>query len=249
VSATVLYMSMSLDGFIAGPNEGPDNGLGDGGERLHAWVIPGGGGVDDVEAIRRSGGVNGQVIDEFMTTGRSSPAREPSSRPARSRPGRRSGRAVRCGRHRARRDRAPVRLRDRRQRASLRDARRHRLPLDNAIRHNQPEGWINLRTSSDELFAQLEISNSGPVFSDEQALHLTRPFSRDGEARTGGGLGLGLSIAASVAASHGGAFEVQAMELGGLRIQVTLPHEGHHQWDSTAANGSMTSPGRRRRSE
>jgi hypothetical protein len=31
MSATVLYMSMSLDGFIAGPNEGPDNGLGDGG--------------------------------------------------------------------------------------------------------------------------------------------------------------------------------------------------------------------------
>jgi dihydrofolate reductase len=69
VSATVLYMSMSLDGFIAGPNEGPDNGLGDGGERLHDWAIPGGGGVDDVEAIRRLGGVNGQVIDEFMTPG------------------------------------------------------------------------------------------------------------------------------------------------------------------------------------
>jgi dihydrofolate reductase len=62
-------MSMSLDGFIAGPNEGPGNGLGDGGERLHEWVIPGGGGVDDVEVIRRSGGVNGQVVDEFMTTG------------------------------------------------------------------------------------------------------------------------------------------------------------------------------------
>jgi dihydrofolate reductase len=30
-------MSMSLDGFIAGPNEGPDNGLGDGGHRLHQW--------------------------------------------------------------------------------------------------------------------------------------------------------------------------------------------------------------------
>jgi dihydrofolate reductase len=69
MSATVLYMSMSLDGFIAGPNEGPDNGLGDGGERLHDWVLPGGGGVDDVEATRRSGGVNGKVIDEFMSTG------------------------------------------------------------------------------------------------------------------------------------------------------------------------------------
>ena len=34
---TVLYMSMSLDGFIAGPDETPDNPLGDGGYRLHDW--------------------------------------------------------------------------------------------------------------------------------------------------------------------------------------------------------------------
>ena len=67
MSATVLYMSMSLDGFIAGPNEGPDNGLGDGGHRLHEWAMPGG--DVDLEAIRRSGGVNGQVVDEFMSTG------------------------------------------------------------------------------------------------------------------------------------------------------------------------------------
>jgi hypothetical protein len=40
VSATVLYMSMSLKGFVAGPNEGPDNGLGDGGLRLHDWLDP-----------------------------------------------------------------------------------------------------------------------------------------------------------------------------------------------------------------
>jgi dihydrofolate reductase len=69
MSATVLYMSMSLDGFIAGPNETRDNGLGDGGERLHEWMLPAGGGVDDLEAVRRSGGVNGEVIDEFMSTG------------------------------------------------------------------------------------------------------------------------------------------------------------------------------------
>ncbi len=51
MSATVLYMSMSLDGFIAGPNERPDNGLGDGGERLHEWSF------------------TGQVRDEFDATG------------------------------------------------------------------------------------------------------------------------------------------------------------------------------------
>ena len=68
MSAAVLYMSMSLDGFIAGPNEGPGNGLGDGGERLHEWVLRGGD-ADDLEAIRRSGGLNGRVVDEFMATG------------------------------------------------------------------------------------------------------------------------------------------------------------------------------------
>jgi dihydrofolate reductase len=67
VSASVLYMSTSLDGFIAGPNEGPDNGLGDGGLRLHEWLMTG---RDvDVEAIRQSGSVNGKIVDEFMNTG------------------------------------------------------------------------------------------------------------------------------------------------------------------------------------
>src|SRR5919202_7122063 len=34
-------LSMSLDGFIAGPNDGPERPLGDGGERLFAWYSGG----------------------------------------------------------------------------------------------------------------------------------------------------------------------------------------------------------------
>jgi dihydrofolate reductase len=68
VSATVLYMSMSLDGFIAGPNEGPDNGLGDGGHRLHEWFATGAD-ADHKAGSGRLAGVNGQVVDEFMATG------------------------------------------------------------------------------------------------------------------------------------------------------------------------------------
>jgi dihydrofolate reductase len=67
VAATVLYMSMSLDGFIAGPNEGPDNGLGDGGHRLHEWAMADG--AVDLDAMRRSGGVNGRILEEFLSTG------------------------------------------------------------------------------------------------------------------------------------------------------------------------------------
>jgi dihydrofolate reductase len=69
VSATVLYMSMSLDGFIAGPNERLDNGLGDRGHRLHEWIWtdPEPSGASGVPG--RPPGVNGQVYDEFMATG------------------------------------------------------------------------------------------------------------------------------------------------------------------------------------
>ena len=67
--ATVLYMSMTLDGFIAGPNESPDNGLGDGGDRLHEWAFPGAEGGDFAAAVARLQGVNRQVYDEFMATG------------------------------------------------------------------------------------------------------------------------------------------------------------------------------------
>jgi dihydrofolate reductase len=57
MAKTVLYMSMSLDGYIAGLNETDENGLGDGGDRLHEWVFP------------PEGGANSQIYDEFMSTG------------------------------------------------------------------------------------------------------------------------------------------------------------------------------------
>jgi dihydrofolate reductase len=69
MSSTELYMSMSLDGFIAGPNESPDNGLGDGGDRLHEWALSGAEGGDLDAAVGRLRGVNRQIYDEFMSTG------------------------------------------------------------------------------------------------------------------------------------------------------------------------------------
>ena len=37
----VFNMTVSLDGFVAGPNDGPDNGLGDGGDALFKWYFTG----------------------------------------------------------------------------------------------------------------------------------------------------------------------------------------------------------------
>jgi dihydrofolate reductase len=55
LSASVLYMSMSLDGYIAGPNDGPDNPGGDGFSRLHDWM-------DASEIAQKS-------LDEYLATG------------------------------------------------------------------------------------------------------------------------------------------------------------------------------------
>jgi hypothetical protein len=34
-------ITISLDGYVTGPNDGPGQGLGEGGERLHFWVFGG----------------------------------------------------------------------------------------------------------------------------------------------------------------------------------------------------------------
>jgi dihydrofolate reductase len=39
MSKVFVDISMSLDGFVAGPNDGPDLPLGEGGERIHEWIV------------------------------------------------------------------------------------------------------------------------------------------------------------------------------------------------------------------
>lgn len=68
MSAAVLYMSMSLDGFIAGPNQGPGNGLGDAGHRLHDWILDGAP-TEHSGVPGRPSGANGTLMDELMATG------------------------------------------------------------------------------------------------------------------------------------------------------------------------------------
>lgn len=61
MSASVLYMSMSLDGYIAGPNDEPGNPGGDGFDRLHQWFGEG----DAVQPSRPAR----QLVDEYTATG------------------------------------------------------------------------------------------------------------------------------------------------------------------------------------
>jgi len=63
MSTSVLYMSMSLDGYIAGPNDEPGNPGGDGFMRLHDWLVTPAGDSG------RPPGPAGDLIDEMNATG------------------------------------------------------------------------------------------------------------------------------------------------------------------------------------
>jgi len=66
MSSVICHISMSLDGFVAGPNQSVENPIGEGGMRLHEWAFA-------TESWRRQQGLQGgersadaEVIDEVV---------------------------------------------------------------------------------------------------------------------------------------------------------------------------------------
>ncbi|MER7699092.1 ATP-binding protein [Streptomyces sp. NPDC096095] len=98
--------------------------------------------------------------------------------------------------------------------------------VQNAVRYNVPEdGWVEVTTEARTGQALLVVSNTGPVVPAYEIDNLFEPFRRLRTERTGSdkGVGLGLSIARSVARAHGGRIIAEPREGGGLVMRVTLP--------------------------
>ncbi|NDZ78013.1 HAMP domain-containing protein [Streptomyces sp. SID10853] len=98
--------------------------------------------------------------------------------------------------------------------------------VQNAVRYNIAEdGWVEVTTELQPGQALLVVSNTGPVVPAYEIDNLFEPFRRLRTERTGSdkGVGLGLSIARSVARAHGGRIIAEPREGGGLVMRVTLP--------------------------
>ncbi|MEN3537799.1 HAMP domain-containing sensor histidine kinase [Microbispora sp. ZYX-F-249] len=95
--------------------------------------------------------------------------------------------------------------------------------VDNAVTHNEDDGWIRLETFREDAEVRLVVETAGPVLDQRDVDRLPRPFERLGADRTGNGSGLGLSIVAAIAAAHGGRLELLARPRGGLRVSISLP--------------------------
>lgn len=98
--------------------------------------------------------------------------------------------------------------------------------VQNAVRYNVPDsGWVGVTTELLPGQALLVVSNMGPVVPAYEIDNLFEPFRRLRTERTGSdkGVGLGLSIARSVARAHGGRIIAEPREGGGLVMRVSLP--------------------------
>jgi signal transduction histidine kinase len=94
--------------------------------------------------------------------------------------------------------------------------------VENAIRHNVPNGQIQVRVQARGGQPMLAITNTGPQVPAEDVERLLLPFQRLTQDRIGhrDGLGLGLSIVAAIAHAHDAALDVRPGEQGGLSVEV-----------------------------
>ncbi|WP_261991838.1 sensor histidine kinase [Streptomyces sp. OR43] len=98
--------------------------------------------------------------------------------------------------------------------------------VQNAVRYNIPaDGWVEVSTELLPGQALMVVTNTGPVVPAYEIDNLFEPFRRLRTERTGSdkGVGLGLSIARSVARAHGGRIIAEPREGGGLVMRVSLP--------------------------
>ncbi len=93
--------------------------------------------------------------------------------------------------------------------------------LDNALKHNRPNGWVRISVGVDPHNLTLSIENSGDPIPPELIPRIFDRFVRGPGATEGSGLGL--SITKTIVDAHGGTISVGNPVVGGVRFTICLP--------------------------
>jgi two-component system OmpR family sensor kinase len=99
--------------------------------------------------------------------------------------------------------------------------------LGNAISHTPDEAVVTVTVppAPDATCGEISVADDGPGMTPEQAARVFERFYRTDEsrARASGGAGLGLAIAASLTAAHGGEITLDTEPGRGAAFRVRLP--------------------------
>lgn len=96
--------------------------------------------------------------------------------------------------------------------------------IDNAIRHTQPGGTVDISVHSDDHGVEIRVADACGGIPADELPHIFEPAYRGDSARTSGdgGGGLGLTIARGLVEAHGGIISVGNTEHG-CCFTVQLP--------------------------
>ena len=97
--------------------------------------------------------------------------------------------------------------------------------IENAIKYNNPNGWVRVMLDADHQFFLITVTDSGIGIPAEAQDHVFERFYRvdKSHSREIGGTGLGLAIARSAVIMHRGAIKVSSLEGQGTEFALRIP--------------------------
>jgi two-component system sensor histidine kinase KdpD len=96
--------------------------------------------------------------------------------------------------------------------------------LINSTQYAPPASEIILSVGYSSGTMELEVTDNGPGFPENELKNVFKKFFRVDGSKTGG-LGLGLSIAKGFVEAHGGSIAIENRQSGGARFTIRIPTE------------------------
>lgn len=97
--------------------------------------------------------------------------------------------------------------------------------VENAIKYNEPEGWVRVTVDADHKFCYIKVADSGIGIPEELQDKIFDRFYRVDKARSRatGGSGLGLAITRNIVLMHKGAIKLMSKEGEGSTFTLRIP--------------------------
>ncbi len=95
--------------------------------------------------------------------------------------------------------------------------------LLNALRHTPPGGKVTVAAQTQDDMVEISVADTGEGIAAEDLPHVFERFWRADRARSGGGSGLGLSVAQSLVEAQGGRIWAESVQGVGSVFRFTLP--------------------------